>query len=79
MKKLNVIIILAVVIFGCKKQADQPTESTGKNTGKPLDQLAETGEANEEPDQTVDALIRALNSNDAKVVVDAADVIETLG
>lgn len=90
MKKLCVAIVLAAVIFGCKRQADQPPEaaktsgpeSAGGYMGKPLEhwiQLAEKGGTDEELATMVDALILALEGGDVTVVVAAADAIETIG
>jgi len=90
MKKLCIVIVLASVIFGCKQKADQPPEaakSSGSASeqeylGKPLKhwiQLAEKGGTDEELVTMVDALILALESSDAKVVVASADAIETIG
>lgn len=90
MKKLYVAMLLAAVIFGCKRQADQPqeaaktsgSESTKGFLGKPLEhwtQLAEKGGTDEEVATTVDALILAIEEGDVTDVVAAADAIETIG
>ena len=90
MKRLYVALILATVILGCKRQADQPPEadeaplpeSEQVYMGKPLGhwtQLAEQGHKDEELATAIDALILAVEGGDVTVVVAAADAIETIG
>jgi len=90
MKKLYIAMLLVAVIFGCKRQTDQPpeavktppSETTEPYLGKPLahwTQLAEKGGTDKELASTVDALILAVEKGNVTDVVAAADVIEALG
>ncbi|MFC1604850.1 HEAT repeat domain-containing protein [Planctomycetota bacterium] len=90
MKKFYVVIILAAVILGCKRQVDEPpqkaealpSESEQAYLGKPLEhwtQIIEKEQTSEELATAVDALILAIEGGDVTVVVTAADAIETIG
>jgi len=90
MKRFYIALILAVVLFGCKRKSDQPqevaeapvTESERLYMGKPLEhwtQLVEQSKTDSELTTAIDALILAVKSGDVTVVVAVADAIETIG
>ncbi len=90
MKRFYIALILAVAVFGCKRQSDQPrqaaeapaAESEQLYMGKPLEhwiQLVGQSKTENELTTAIDALIQAIKSDDVTVVVAAADAIETIG
>jgi len=90
MKRFYIALILAVAVFGCKRQSDQPrqaaeapaAESEQLHMGKPLEhwiQLVGQSKTENELTTAIDALIQAIKSDDVTVVVAAADAIETIG
>ncbi len=90
MKKLYFTVILAALIFGCKRQADKQiekaeasrAESAQMYLGKPLEHWTKQikqGQTDEEFTTAIDALILAIKSDDLTAIVNAADAIETIG
>ncbi|MHC4203031.1 MAG: outer membrane protein assembly factor BamB family protein [Planctomycetota bacterium] len=64
MKSIYIVLILTVMIIGCKRQQDQP----------PTEE-----QTDEQPAGKVDTLIAAIENGDVTAVVAAADAIETIG
>jgi len=65
MKRFYIILLLAVVVFGCRRQPNQPSKDT-QATDK-------------QSNGRIDTLIAEIKNGDVTNVVAAADVVETLG